>query len=133
MKTTSTFLSVSAVCLSALLLASCGTRSGGAAPKPASALLVKGVIARPQALDNVVRSSGTVLASESVELIAEAAGRIDTLAIREGTHVHRNDLLVKINDDDLQAQLKKIELQISLTAEQSRRRRASPPCRSSTP
>ncbi len=110
-------------CLCAGIFAGCGSKSGGAAPKPSSALLVKGIVAQPQPLENVVRSSGTVLASESVDLVAEAAGRIDSLAIREGAHVHRNDLLVKINDDDLQAQLKKIELQISLTSEQESRQK----------
>jgi membrane fusion protein (multidrug efflux system) len=123
MNTTSTLLSVSLWCLCAVVLAGCGPRSGGAAPKPSTTILVKGVIARPQALENVVRSSGTVLASESVELVAEAAGRIELLSIREGAHVRRNDLLVTINDDDLQAQLKKIELQITLTSEQEARQK----------
>ncbi len=86
-------------------------------------LTVNGIIVQPQELDNVVRSSGTVLASESVDLVAEAAGRIEKISFTEGGHVKKNDLLVRINDDDLQAQLKKTELQIQLASEQLKRQK----------
>lgn len=86
-------------------------------------LTVNGVIILPQELENVVRSSGTVLASESVDLVAEAAGRIEKISFTEGAHINKNEMLVKINDDDLQAQLKKTELQIQLSSEQEKRQR----------
>jgi membrane fusion protein (multidrug efflux system) len=86
-------------------------------------MTVNGVVIRPQPLDNIVRSSGTVLASESVELAAEAAGRIETIYFKEGTLVKKNDLLVKINDDDVRAQLKKTELQIQLASDQEKRQK----------
>lgn len=86
-------------------------------------MTVKGVVLKPQVLENIVRSSGTVLASESVDLVAEAAGRIDTILVKEGTHVRKNDLLLKINDDDLQAQLRKTTLQINLASEQEQRQK----------
>jgi membrane fusion protein, multidrug efflux system len=111
---------------SAFLAASCGSGNGDTPAKsgPSGATMtVSGVIVRPQALDNIVRTSGRVLASESVDLVTEAAGRIETIAFREGTFVHKNDLLVKINDDDLQAQLAKTELQIALAAEQEGRQK----------
>jgi membrane fusion protein (multidrug efflux system) len=84
---------------------------------------VSGVIATLQPLDNVVNSSGTVLASESVDLAAEAAGTVQSILFKEGTHVRKNDLLVKLNDDDLQAQLRKTELQIQLAAELANRQK----------
>jgi membrane fusion protein (multidrug efflux system) len=91
--------------------------------KRGTPMVVNGVVAKPQPLDNIVRSSGTVLASESVALVAESAGRIDKISFKEGEHVKNNELLVKINDDDLQAQLKKTDLQIQLSSEQSERQR----------
>jgi membrane fusion protein, multidrug efflux system len=91
--------------------------------KRGTPMVVNGVIAKPRPLNNIVRSSGTVLASESVELVAESAGRIDKILFKEGEHVKKNELLVKINDDDLQAQLKKTDLQIQLSTEQSERQR----------
>jgi membrane fusion protein (multidrug efflux system) len=84
-------------------------------------MVVDGVIVQPQVLDNVVRSSGRVLSSESVDLVTEAAGRIEAISFKEGAYVNKNDLLVKINDDDLQPQLRKIELQIQLASEQEKR------------
>lgn len=118
------------VFLSALTIvasfSSCGSKNNNAAPPSArqgEPLSVKGIIVRPQPLDNVVRSSGSVRASESVDLAAESAGRVEKIAFKEGAHVHKNDLLVKINDDDLRAQLKKTELQIQLAVEQEKRQK----------
>ncbi|MCX6143043.1 MAG: efflux RND transporter periplasmic adaptor subunit [Ignavibacteriales bacterium] len=76
-----------------------------------------------QHLDNIVVSSGTVLASESVDLAAEADGRIDSILFREGAHVRKNDLLLKINDDDLRAQLKKVKVQLRLASDQAERQK----------
>ncbi len=109
-----------------LTLTSCTSKSQGETPKGGSQggpLTVNGIIVIPQELDNVVRSSGSVLASESVDLVTEAAGRIEKIAFTEGTHVRKNDLLVKINDDDLRAQLKKTELQIQLASDQEKRQK----------
>ncbi len=114
------------VFFSSLVFASCGPKGNDPEARSAGrsvALTVNGIVVRPQSLDNIVRSSGTVLASESVDLVAESAGRIERIAFREGGHVKKNDLLVQINDDDLQAQLKKVELQIQLNADQAERQR----------
>jgi membrane fusion protein, multidrug efflux system len=81
------------------------------------------VVVTPAPLDNIVRSSGTVMASESVDLVAESAGRVEKIAFREGGHVRKGELLVKINDDDLQAQLRKTSLQIQLASDQEERQR----------
>lgn len=86
-------------------------------------MAVSGIVVVPQPLDNVVRSSGTVLASESVDLCAEANGRVEKIAFKEGAHVRKSDLLVQINDDDLQAQLRKTELQIALSDDQEKRQK----------
>ncbi len=125
MKNTQTILFILSIG-TIFFLASCASKSPGEVPKNSSRggmLTVNGVIVQPQPLDNVVRSSGTVLASESVDLVTEAAGRIEKIAFTEGTHVKKNELLVKINDDDLRAQLKKTELQIQLASEQEKRQK----------
>jgi membrane fusion protein (multidrug efflux system) len=92
-------------------------------PAAADQMTVSGVVVQPGPLENVVRSSGTVLASESVDLVAESAGRVEKIAFREGGHVRKGQLLVKINDDDLQAQLRKTTLQIQLASDQEERQR----------
>ena len=110
----------------AVITPSCSSKSEENTPKTqmqGNALTVDGVVIRPEAIENIVRSSGTILASESVDLITEAAGRIEKITFKEGSHVRKNDLLVKINDDDLQAQLKKTKLQIQLASEQEKRQK----------
>lgn len=126
MKTLKRRILVIIIAALSLLISSCGSKSGNAATpagRPGGMITVNGVVVQPQPLDNIVRSSGTVLASESVDLTAEAAGRIEEILFTEGSHVQKNQLLVKINDDDLRAQLKKTELQIQLAVEQEKRQR----------
>lgn len=84
---------------------------------------VNGIVTTLQPLDNIVNSSGTILASESVDLAAEASGTIQSISFKEGAHVKKNDLLLKINDEDLRAQLKKTELQIQLATDQADRQK----------
>jgi len=123
MKTVRSVL-VTAVISSAVFLSSCETKSpkgpqrAGASSGPAA---VSGVVVQPQKMENIVRSSGTVLASESVDLAAEVSGRIESIQFKEGAHVRKDALLIKINDDDLQAQLRKNELQIQLASDQEKR------------
>ncbi len=113
-----------ALIVSSIALASCGSRTNDPLPRSPTAaepISVSGVVVRPAPLENVVRSSGTVIASESVDLVAESAGRVEKIAFQEGGHVRKNQLLLKINDDDLQAQLRKTTLQIQLASDQEER------------
>ncbi len=75
--------------------------------KPASiqVIPVKAHIVKPQELGNNVLTSGTVLANEEVDLKSEVSGKIVKIAFKEGSRVNKGDLLVKINDAELQAQL----------------------------
>ncbi|MEO8146589.1 MAG: efflux RND transporter periplasmic adaptor subunit [Bacteroidia bacterium] len=82
---------------------------------------VTGYVVTPDRLDNVVRTTGSILAFDEVDLKAETSGRITKIYFTEGSHVTKGALLLKINDDDLQAQLQKIELQIKLTESQQAR------------
>jgi membrane fusion protein, multidrug efflux system len=114
------------VILCSMMFSACGSKSSDPAPRVSSrsnVMTVSGVIVTSSPLDNIVMSSGTVLASESVDLASEVAGRVDHISFKEGAHVKKDDLLIKINDDDLQAQLKKTELQIQLASEQADRQK----------
>lgn len=109
-------------------LSSCGSKSNEAPSAQRTGgrtggMTVSGVVVKSEPLDNVVNSSGTVLASESVDLAAEPSGIVQFIGFKEGAHVKKNDLLVKLNDEDLQAQLKKTELQIQLATDQSDRQK----------
>ena len=86
-------------------------------------LPVTGYIIKPERIDNRIRTTGTVLANEEVELRSEVSGKIEQIAFREGSRVAKGDMLVKINDDELQAQLKKFDAQLKLAQDVERRRR----------
>jgi membrane fusion protein (multidrug efflux system) len=83
-----------------------------AAPKPVD---VNAVVAVPRILENKIFSTGNILANEEVEIRAEIPGRIISINFREGASVRKGDLLVKINDNELQAQLKKLLLDEKLS------------------
>ena len=90
---------------------------GGAAP----VTTVNGYIVRPEKLDNKIFATGTIMASEMVDLKPEVAGKIVKLNIQEGKPVTKGQLLIKLNDVDLQAQARKLEAQLKL-AQQSEER-----------
>src|SRR5436309_380012 len=79
-------------------------RAGGG--KAAGAKVVSIQVLKPQLLARKVLSSGSLLAREEVDLKTETAGRITAIRFKEGSKVRKGDLLVKLNDAELQAQLR---------------------------
>jgi len=69
--------------------------------------MVNGQIVSPKSVQNKITSNGTLLSNEEVEIRSEISGKITQIHFKEGESVKGNDLLVKINDADLQATLKK--------------------------
>lgn len=82
---------------------------------------VNAVIVAPKTLQNKIYSNGTLISNEEVELRSEISGKIREIFFEEGTQVKFNDLLVKINDSDLQATLKKHEAREILAREREYR------------
>ncbi|REA59032.1 efflux transporter periplasmic adaptor subunit [Dyadobacter luteus] len=82
-------------------------KSGGGSGKAGIPVDVY-VIGR-EALENQVFASGTVLPNEEVNLMAEIAGRLVKLEIQEGAYVQKGQLIAKINDRELKAQLQRID------------------------
>jgi membrane fusion protein (multidrug efflux system) len=68
---------------------------------------VNGLIVQYKPLQNKISSNGTLLSNEEVELRSEISGKITQILFVEGKKVNKGDLLVKINDSELQATLKK--------------------------
>lgn len=70
-------------------------------------ITVDGMIIEPQRLQNKITTNGTTLSNEEVELRSETSGKITEILFEEGKRVKRGELLVKINDAELQATLRK--------------------------
>ncbi|MBO6536336.1 MAG: efflux RND transporter periplasmic adaptor subunit [Balneolaceae bacterium] len=86
-----------------------------------SPLLVDVFVIKADTLDNKIFTTGTLIPNEEVELSAESPGIIQELYLNEGATVKEGDLLVKINDKDLQAQLTRAEFRLKLAEERERR------------
>jgi membrane fusion protein, multidrug efflux system len=78
-----------------------------AAPRPVE---VNAIVVKPRMIENKIFSTGNIMANEEVEIRAEVPGRIISINFQEGTLVNKGALLVKINDNELQAELKKLLL-----------------------
>ncbi len=92
---------------------------GGGGPATAVNIFVTGFAQ----LDNAVTSPGTVFPNEEVQLMPEASGRIVSLTIKEGGRVAAGQTIAKIRDNDLQAQLKKLNYQIELAKQTDARQK----------
>ncbi len=87
------------------------------------AVQVTAYVVKPQKLDNKIYISGTLRSNEEVMLMPEVAGKVTGIYFKEGSNVKKGDLLVSINDVELQAQLKKLQLQEKLATEKEARQK----------
>jgi membrane fusion protein (multidrug efflux system) len=88
--------------------AASGGKGGGKAAS-AAAIPVKVYVVGVETVDNQIFASGTVLPNEEVNLMSEISGRLIKLNIQEGAYITKGQLIAKINDRDLKAQLQKVD------------------------
>ena len=72
---------------------------------------VDAMVIQPQLLDNRIFTTGTLLANEEVKLQPEIAGRVTDVLFPEGGKVKKGDVLIRINDRELKAQLEGKEVE----------------------
>lgn len=111
------------VFLPKLLSSSSTERNNVAGNKLEQVIKVKAHIVSLETLNNSVLTTGTILANEEVELRSEVSGKIIKILFKEGSYVNKGDLLIKINDSDLQAQLRRAESKVKLSEEKESRQR----------
>lgn len=73
---------------------------------------VEGFVVKPTPLTESVTASGTLIPAEETELHPEATGRVVNINLPEGRSVRKGELLVKVFDEDLRTQLRKLETQL---------------------
>jgi membrane fusion protein (multidrug efflux system) len=84
---------------------------------------VEVIVIRPDTMRNIIFSTGTLLPNEKVELRNEVSGRIIGIYFDEGTEVSQGKLLLKINDQDLQAQISKNSVQEKMARDEEFRKK----------
>lgn len=92
---------------------------GGAGARPP--VRADAFIVRTKLLLDNIEISGSLVSNESTEIHPEVAGRITGIYFKEGSFVNRGSLLVKLNDADLQAQKRKLMVQLQVARQNEQR------------
>ena len=88
------------------------------------ALNVNAKIIKPQLLKDEIKISGSLLPDEEVDLSFETSGKIIEINFEEGSQVKKGQLLAKVNDRPLQAQLQRLVAQLKLAEDRVFRQNA---------
>lgn len=78
------------------------------------ALNINAVVVHPRILTDEVPIIGSLIPDEEVNLSFETSGKIVEINFEEGTTVQKGQLLAKVNDRPLQAQLQRLVSQLKL-------------------
>ncbi|OXB03793.1 efflux RND transporter periplasmic adaptor subunit [Flavobacterium pectinovorum] len=82
---------------------------------------VTGIVVQTSTFDNNLSLSGSIEANEQVEIHSEVSGIVEGIYFTEGTYVNKGQVLFKVNDIELRAQLKQAQTKEGLAAENERR------------
>lgn len=74
-------------------------------------------------LTDEIMVTGNLLPDEEVDLSFETSGQVVEINFKEGSHVRQGQLLAKVNDRKLQAELKRLESQLKLANDRVYRQR----------
>jgi membrane fusion protein (multidrug efflux system) len=85
-----------------------------AGPRGQNTLHVNGEVVRQQLVAEDITTIANLLPDEEVDLSFETSGKITGIEFQEGTFVHKGQLLARINDAPLRAQLSRYEAQLKL-------------------
>jgi membrane fusion protein (multidrug efflux system) len=121
--TLSAFTRISIICLALASMASCGGKKKDKIPAPGGGggqnrqnmvMSVDAYVVQPEAFAENIEVPGSIIANEATEIHPEISGRITQLNVAEGRFVNKGALLAKLYDADLQAQLKKLQVQLEI-------------------
>ncbi|WP_264521773.1 efflux RND transporter periplasmic adaptor subunit [Flavobacterium sp. N1994] len=91
-------------------------KSGKKPPTVVSAIVVK-----TQDFSNTISLSGSIDANEQIEIHSEVSGIVESISFSEGSQVSKGQVLLKVNDIELRAQLVQAKTKESLASENERR------------
>lgn len=92
-------------------------------PRTQGTLMVDAFLVERSSVSENVEVPGTLFPFEETQIRAEVGGRVVRLNVEEGATVAKGTLLVKIFDQDLQAQLQKLQVQLKINEKTEERNR----------
>ncbi|WP_304196870.1 efflux RND transporter periplasmic adaptor subunit [Flavobacterium alvei] len=84
-------------------------------------ITVNGIVIKTETFDNTISLSGSIEANEQVEIRSEISGIVEGIYFKEGSNVSKGQLLFKVNDVELRAQLQQAKTKQGLASENERR------------
>lgn len=109
----------------ATTILSCKEKGAGSAPPAQSRanapVQAEAFLVRTKPLSENIEVPGSLLPFETTEIRPEISGRVVSLNIPEGRAVRKGALLAQLFDGDLQAQLKKLQVQLSIAEKTAER------------
>ncbi|MDP4290347.1 MAG: efflux RND transporter periplasmic adaptor subunit [Bacteroidota bacterium] len=114
------------LCLTILAIFICSCHSGKPGKKESGKKSkdnppVEWTVLKPSFLQETITVSGKLIPFESTSLQPEVSGRVVKINLPEGKFVKKGTLLVKLFDEDLQAQLHKANTQLKIIEQQQKR------------
>jgi len=85
------------------------------------ATTVSALIVKPKSFDNILSLSGSIEANEQVDIRSEVSGIVENINFQEGSNVTKGQILFKVNDIELRAQLGQAKTKENLAFENERR------------
>lgn len=85
------------------------------------AMTLNGIVVKLQPFDNNLSLSGSIEANEQVEIRSEVSGIVEKITFIEGSNVTKGQMLFKVNDLELRAQLNQTKTKETLASENERR------------
>jgi membrane fusion protein (multidrug efflux system) len=115
-----------AACCFLLLMSGCGGKDKQTAPAATTKPPAKadGWIVSISSLSNTLEVPGSLAPYEETAIQPEIAGRVTGIYFQEGGPVSQGSLMVKLYDEDLQAQMKKLQVQQSIARKTEERQAA---------
>jgi membrane fusion protein (multidrug efflux system) len=100
-----------------------GQAGNGGANRQRGPMVVDGFLVEQHELSETVEVPGSLLPAEETQIRAEVSGRVVQLNIPEGGIVQKGVVLVKLFDLDLQATLKKLQVQLQIAEKTAERQK----------
>ena len=82
---------------------------------------LSGMVVKYETFDNNLSLSGSIEANEQVEIRSEVSGIVEGIYFQEGSNVSKGQVLFKVNDIELRAQLRQTKTREGLAFENERR------------
>lgn len=93
-------------------------------PEDTPPIPVEAVVAQATSLRDAISVNGSTVPNEEVAITAEVPGKIESIQFKEGEFIKKGQVLVKLEDEELQAERERLVVQRSLNQKIAERLKA---------